>query len=141
MSRKCDCSWPLWGVPLVCMKGNLEKRGSPALRETLAPFISFSPQILFSFYFILFFLATPHGMWDPSSPTRDRTPAPGTGSTRVHKSYFLRPYYVLLSLPETHCLVREVSVNQKSMRPWGCTSGMPYVHPTPKAAGEAFSGM
>ena len=36
------------------------------------------------FYFFSFYLlAAPHSMWDPSSRTRDRTHAPGTGSTEI----------------------------------------------------------
>ena len=36
--------------------------------------------MLFVLLSLSFFLATPHGMWDLSSPTRDGTRAPCSGS-------------------------------------------------------------
>ena len=34
------------------------------------------PSTCFHFFFLFFNLATPHGLWDLSSPTRDQTRAP-----------------------------------------------------------------
>ena len=44
--------------------------------------ISFTDKIDYLFNF--FFLAAPHGMWDPSSPTRDLTRASCLGSVESY---------------------------------------------------------
>ena len=91
----CVCVWMF-----VCTHGLVSRRTSRVLRSdwyfcqhygcswccdctfhygnSKSSFI-FSPSF-FSFLFIFYFLAAPWGMQDPSSPTRDRTHAPCSGS-------------------------------------------------------------
>ena len=42
--------------------------------------LDFTPNVYVAGIILIFFLAAPHGMWDLSSPTRDRTCALCSGS-------------------------------------------------------------
>lgn len=44
--KRHDGCWSLWGIPFLCVKGSLEKGGSPALKE--------SPSVHFIYPIIIF---------------------------------------------------------------------------------------
>ena len=70
------------GIFKVTFKSSKKKKNSPHLSFFPVPI----EKNIYNYYYRLllkpdlFFLATPHGMWDLSSPTRGQTHAPCTGS-------------------------------------------------------------
>ena len=61
---------------------------SPALASGLFTTEPLRKPFLIPFFFFLSFFAYPHGMWDLSSPTRDRTCAPCIGKA----VFFFSPF-------------------------------------------------
>ena len=63
----------LWEVSIFKAAGERRVRLGKSLPQDILPRFSY-------FFFFFFFLAVPHGMWDLSSPTSDRTYIPCIGS-------------------------------------------------------------
>ena len=61
-------------------RGPLSEGGTGA-EPSKASSVPYRSQLIFLLSFFSLFLATPRGLWDLSSPTRDQTQEPCSGST------------------------------------------------------------